>query len=139
MDTFDAIEWVITVIMAIFALFQFWERHKVQQLLEQESFHLFSSVALVLGSCQGAIQHIKQNKLRDALDRAASAEGSTQMLLQQTAKIVCHYHNPTGADIDNWISTGRIAQNYGYLFRPYSAKNQGWLRSTYRKISRRIL
>jgi hypothetical protein len=56
----------------------------------------------------------------------------------QTAKIVCHYHNPVDSDIDDWIARGRIDKNYKSLFLSYSGKNKGWLRSTFSTIKERI-
>lgn len=134
MDTIDIIKLGITVISVVVALWQTKARLNIQKMLEQESLHLHSSVDLVLGNCQKAIEYIKKNQIPEALASTASAEGGTQMLLKQTAKIVCHYHNPTDADIDNWISRGKIRENVRSLFLAYSEKNEGWLRSTYRKI-----
>jgi hypothetical protein len=134
----DIIKLVVTVISVVVALWQIKARLNIQKMLQQESFHLHSSVSLVLYSCQAAIRNIKDNQIPDALVSTGSAEGGTQMLLKQTVKLVCHYHNPTDADIDNWIARGKIDQNYKSLFLAHSQKNKGWLRSTYGKIKDQI-
>ena len=138
MDTADTIKLGVTVISVFVALWQIKARLNIQKMLQQESFHLHRSVSLVLYNCQIAIEKIKANQIYDALDITARAEGGTQMLLQQTAKIVCHYHNPVDADIDDWIARGKIDKNYKSLFMSYSQKNKGWLRSTYSKIKETI-
>jgi hypothetical protein len=138
MDTADIIKLLVTVISVFFALWQIKARLNIQKMLQQESFHLHRSVSLVLYNCQNAIEKIKANQIHDALDITARAEGGTQMLLQQTAKIVCHYHNPVDADIDDWIARGKIDKNYKSLFMSYSQKNKGWLRSTYSKTKEKI-
>jgi hypothetical protein len=138
MDMADIIKMVVTVISVFVALWQIKARLNIQKMLQQESFHLHRSVSLVLFNCQIAIDKIKANQINDALDVTARAEGGTQMLLQQTAKIVCHYHNPADADIDDWVARGKIDQNYKSLFLSYSRKNKGWLRSTYKTIKEQI-
>lgn len=138
LTTGDIIQLLIIVISIIFGLWQTQARFNIQKMLQQESFHLHRSVSLVLYNCQIAIEKIKANQIPDALDISARAEGGAQMLLQQTAKIVCHYHDPTDADIDNWIARGKIDKNYKSLFMSYSQKNKGWLRSTYSKIKDQI-
>lgn len=134
MSIADIISLVITVISVVVAIWEINARLNIQKMLQQESLHLHSSVSIVLGNCQAAIKSIKDNRIPDALSSAGVAEGGAQMLLIQTAKIVCHYHNPTDADIDSWISRGKIAENYRSLFRAHSGKNKGWLRSTLSKI-----
>jgi hypothetical protein len=134
----DIIKLTVTVISVVVALWQIKARLNIQKMLQQESFHLHSSVSLVLYSCQVAIKNIKDNQIPDALASIGSAEGGSQMLLKQTAKIVCHYHNPTDAAIDNWIARGKIDKNYRSLFLAHSQKNKGWLRSTYTKIKEKI-
>ena len=138
MNTADIIKLGITVISIFVALWQIKARLNIQKMLQQESFHLHRSVSLVLYNCQIAIEKIKANQINDALDIAARAEGGTQMLLQQTAKIVCHYHNPVDSDIDDWITRGKIDKNYKSLFLTYSGKNKGWIRSTFSTIKERI-
>jgi len=138
MDTANIIKLVVTIISVFFALWQIKARLNIQKMLQQESFHLHRSVSLVLYNCQNAIEKIKANQIHDAIDITARAEGGTQMLLQQTAKIVCHYHNPVDADIDDWIARGKIDKNYKSLFMSYSQKNKGWLRSTCSKINEKI-
>jgi hypothetical protein len=134
----NIISLVITVISVFVALWEIKARLNIQEMLQQESLHLHSSVAFVLGNCQAALGNIKDNRIPDALTSAGKAEGGTQMLLIQTGKIVCHYHNPTDADIDNWISRGKISKDYRPLFLAHSKKNKGWLRSTFIKIKERI-
>ncbi len=136
--TGDTIKSLITGIGVVFGLWQAKARFNIQKMLQQESFHLHRSVSLVLYNCQIAIEKIKANQIYDALDITARAEGGSQMLLQQTAKIVCHYHNPVDADIDDWIARGKIDKNYKSLFLSYSGKNSGWLRSTFGAIKERI-
>ena len=91
MDTADIIKFAVTIISVFVAVWQIKARLNIQKMLQQESFHLHRSVSLVLYNCQIAIEKIKANQIYDALDITARAEGGTQMLLQQTAKIVCHY------------------------------------------------
>jgi hypothetical protein len=108
MDIFDGIKLGVTIASLFFAAWQLKKRYNIQEMLRQESFHLHSSVALILGNCQRTIESIKQNQVYDSLVNAGQAEGGCQMLLQQSAKIVCHYHNPIDSDIDVWISPGKI-------------------------------
>lgn len=138
MDIADLIKTGISIISVIFALWQIKARLNIQKMLQQESFHLHSSVALILGNCQRAISNIKSNQIPDSLVNAGQAEGGSQMLLQQSVKIVCHYHNPTDADIDAWISRGKVAGDYRSLFLAYSQNNRGWLRSLYQKIQEKV-
>jgi len=127
-----------TVISWVFAWWQIRARLNIQKMLQQESFHLHSSVGLVLGNCQAAINKIKENQIPDALISASKAEGGTQMLLQQTVKLICHYYDPTDADIVNWTKRGKVNKGFKHLFLVYSEKNKGWLRSKYRKIKEKI-
>jgi hypothetical protein len=129
----------ITLVSFIFGLWERKAKLNVQKMLQEESLHLFSSVALVLGNCQNAITSIKDKRIPDALENTSKAEGGSQMLLQQTAKIVCNYHNPTDEDIDNWIERGKIKENFKSVFLAYSDKNKGWLHSTFRKLKEKIM
>lgn len=138
MDKADIVKLAVTLISVIFALWQIKARLNIQKMLQQEAFHLHRSVSLVLYNCQIAIEKIKANQIPDALDITARAEGGTQMLLQQTAKIVCHYHNPVDADIDDWITRGKIDKNYKSLFLSYSGKSKGWLRLAFSTIKEKI-
>ncbi|MDO8602592.1 MAG: hypothetical protein Q7O04_01940 [Candidatus Omnitrophota bacterium] len=138
MDIADLIKTGISIISVIFAFWQIKARLNIQKMLQQESFHLHSSVALILGNCQTAISNIKSNQIPDSLVSAGQAEGGSQMLLKQTAKIVCHYHNPTDTDIDAWILRGKINEHYKSLFLAYSQQNRGWLCSIYYKIKEKI-
>jgi hypothetical protein len=134
MDTADIINKVVTFISIVVALWQIKARLNIQKMLQQESFHLHRSVSLVLDNCQRAIEKLKADQIPDAIDIAGRAEGGAQMLLQQTAKIVCHYHNPIDADIDDWIARGKIDVNYKPIFRLYSQKSKGLVSSICSKI-----
>lgn len=125
---------LIGIIGLVIAFWQIKARLNIQKMLQQESFHLHSSVALILGNCQTAIKNIKSNQIPDSLVSAGQAEGGSQMLLKQSVKIVCHYYNPTDTDIDAWISRGKINKDYRSLFLAYSQQNRGWLRFIYYKI-----
>jgi hypothetical protein len=134
MGTAEIISLVVTVFSVVVALWEINARLDIQKMLQQESLHLHSSVAIVLGNCQATIRNIKDNRIPDALSSAGNAEGGANMLLIQTGKIICHYHHPTDADIDNWISRGKIREDYRSLFVAHSEKNKGWLRSALCKI-----
>lgn len=124
LTTGDKIKLLITVISIGFGLWQTRARFNIQKMFQQESFHLHRGVSLVLFNCQIAIEKIKANQISDALDISARAEGGSQMLLLQTAKIICHYHEPTDADIDKWIARGKIDKNYKSLFLTFSKKTE---------------
>ena len=138
MDTSDIIKLGITVGSGIIALWQIKARFNIQRILRQESFNLHSSVALVLGNCQVARDQIINNQIPNAIATAGQAEGGTQMLLKQTVKLICHYHNPTDADIDEWIGRGKINQQYKPMFLSHSEKNRGWLRSIYHIVKKKL-
>lgn len=129
----------VTIISLLIAWWQNKRRLNIQKMLQQESFLLHWSVALVLGNCQEAIKNIRENQIPEALISSGKAEGGTQTLLQQTIKIICHYHNPTDADITNWFKRGKIDKNFKPLFKIYSDKNSGGLRSMFKKITEKFL
>ncbi len=138
MDIPDSIKLGITVVSGIIALWQIKARLNIQKILQQESFNLHSSVALVLGNCQIARDQIINNQIPNAIATAGQAEGGTQMLLKQTVKLICHYHNPTDSDIDEWIKRGKINQQYKPMFLSHSEKNRGCLPSIYKIIVRKL-
>lgn len=78
---------LIGIIGLVIAFWQIKARLNIQKMLQQESFHLHSSVALILGNCQTAIENIKSNQIPDSLVSAGQAEGGSQMLLKQAVKI----------------------------------------------------
>lgn len=129
MDVADIVKLGITVASSVIALWQIKARYNIQKVLQQEAFNLHSSVALVLGNCQRVRDQIIANQIPNAIASAGQAEGGTQMLLKQTVKLICHYHNPTDAEIDEWVNRGKILEHYKDMFLSHSNRNKGWLRS----------
>lgn len=141
MDIGGVVGLVIGFLSLVFAIWESKERVKSEKMLQQVSFHLFHSVDLVLGDAQHTVRDILDNHVSNALKSAGNVEGGTQMLLKQTAKIVCYYNRPTDADVDDWISRGKIREENKSTFLSYSERprRRGWLRSPYHAVSERIL
>jgi hypothetical protein len=138
MEISDIVKLSITVMSGIVALWQIKARYNIQIVLQQESFNLHSSVALVLGNCQSARDQIIANNIPTAIATVGQAEGGTQMLLKQTVKLICHYNNPTDSDIEEWIKRGKINAGYKNMFLSHSRRDRGCLRSIFQIVMKKL-
>jgi hypothetical protein len=111
---------IIPVVSIVVTLYLTYAKYRLKDYIKNNIFNWHHHIALVLGDAQRAIGAITNNQLNDALTFVGKVEGASQVLLKESAMLVCTYERPSLATIDRWAAEGRIDAQYIRMFQVHA-------------------
>lgn len=117
----------ITIISAIFGIYQYCKNIKIKQLRISDALLLHKLSGQALGAIQGNNNYNKMlenfsgngNEKKVIYDIGLS-EGYCQSLFIETAKIFCNLKNISIWEIDSMIKNGQLDENYKNIYKSFA-------------------
>ena len=122
----------ISVVALAFAVWQYWQRRKIKKIIALEAIELHKNIAAALGATQAAKVAIANNA--PPANEIGRAEGLSQAVLVESAKLFCNLRNTTLDDIDEMINDDQIQEQYRDIFNAFSNHKRGYIRRVIKYI-----
>lgn len=133
LDIANYIKIGITIISLLFAFWQYSQKRKIKKLIALEAVELHKNIAVVLGATQAARKAIDSGI--SPVSEIGRAEGLSQAILLESAKLYCNLKNTRISDIDDMVSRDQLNDQYKQIYYSFSLPNVGWIRKQFKKIS----
>lgn len=108
----------ITILSTVVGCWQYTKSRKTKKLMIYEAITIHNNVAMVLG----AIQNVKKNINNGESSKfeIGRAEGLSQAILHESAKLYCNLSNTTNKEIDSLVKNHKLKEEYNEIYYSYS-------------------
>lgn len=130
----DYIKISISILSLIFGLWQYLQKRRIKKLIATEAVELHKNIAVVLGATQAAKNAIANNISPNF--EIGRAEGLSQAILYESAKLYCNLKDTKIDDIDDLIINGQLDSNYRHIYYSFSDSKRGYFSKKIKKLSK---
>lgn len=124
----------ISVLSLAFGILQYLKNRRTKKLIALEAVELHKNIAVALGAAQSAKLLSEQGKSPNF--EIGRAEGISQAILYESAKLFCNLKDTTVDDIDDLIASGQLSENYKHVYYSFSDKKRGWIGKALKSLSK---
>jgi len=124
----------IIVLSIGFALWQNFQRRKIEKFVARQALELNRTISIGLGAAQDAIRDL--NSGQPPNDHVGRAEGLLNGALIQSIDLYCNLQNPTLDEIEEMVTNDQILPDYKPIFNVFSNSRRGFIRKVLKYISR---
>ncbi|MHB9012668.1 MAG: hypothetical protein ACYC49_10665 [Ignavibacteriaceae bacterium] len=130
----DELRTYISVFSLAFGIWQYLQNRKIKKLISLEAVELHKNVAVALGATQEAKKAIIAGASPNT--EVGRAEGLTQAILFESAKLFCNLRNTSIDDVDDLITNGQLSNGYKDIYYSFSNKRRGLIRAVLKYFRR---
>ncbi len=121
--TLESISAIITILSFAFGIWQYSQNRKIKRIITLEAVELHNNIAMALGAIQEAKTEIGNREISNF--EVGRAEGLSQAVLHESAKLYCNLAGTKVEDIDRLIKAGQLNEDYKDLYYSFSS-NKRW-------------
>ena len=124
-----------TVVISIFfAIWQYWQRRRIEKLIALKAIELHKTISIALGAAQQAIAAGANNVQANV--QIGRVEGLTNAALVESADLFCNLKKTTLDEIEEMVANQQIAAHYQDIFNAFSSRRIGFIRKVLKCISK---
>jgi|GEM_PF-2142575 len=124
-----------TVVISIFfAIWQYWQRRRIEKLIALKAIELHKTISIALGAAQQAIAAGANNVQANV--QIGRVEGLTNAALVESADLFCNLKKTTLDDIEEMVANQQIAAHYQDIFNAFSSRRIGFIRKVLKCIAK---
>lgn len=124
----------ISVLSLVFAVWQYFRNRRIKKLISLEAIELHKNIAKVLGATQSAKIALENGNSPNF--EIGRAEGISQAILYESAKLYCNLKDTKIDDIDDLISSSQLQPDYRHIYYSFSDARRGWISKQIKKIKK---
>jgi len=124
-----------TVVISIFfAIWQYWQRRRIEKLIALKAIELHKTISIALGAAQQAIAAGANNVQANV--QIGRVEGLTNAALVESVDLFCNLKKTTLDEIEEMVANQQIAAHYQDIFNAFSSRRIGFIRKVLKCIAK---
>lgn len=133
--TLESISAIVTIISFAFGIWQYLQNRKIKRIIALEAVELHNNIAMALGATQAANEEIRNGQMPNI--EVGRAEGLSQAVLHESAKLYCNLAGTKVDDIERLIKDGQLKEAYRHIYYSYSSNKRGRFRLWLKELNRK--